>query len=97
MFKYFAKHPFEFDYKKKDPEEFQNRLRALQLCIEHYYMTNPDSSLIGTDIKRPDINMTCSTSLQAVKDFINTTGARYENVYSPITPWMVDLIKNTEI
>jgi hypothetical protein len=97
MFKYLVKDPWVADKKSTEPEELKKRLLTLETCISLYsklYRTSKDFEL---DMKRPDINLTCKQPMDGVKDFINQTGARYENVYSPIAPWMIKNIKNTEL
>ncbi len=69
---------------KTDPAEFQQRVLNLKNCINSYVYLNQTSKLIELDLKKPNINETCKKYMNGLKDFINTTGVSYENVYTPI-------------
>jgi hypothetical protein len=96
MYKYTSSSPWTFS-NRKDPEEFVKRLDSLKYCVGSYASLNMNKSTYVDDLKRTDINLTCKKQMDAVKEFINRTGAGYENIYSAITPEMVKVIKNTEL
>lgn len=76
---------YKYHPERTDSEEFGFRLRNLDQCISTYAMLNQNVRQLSLDIKRLDINSTCSRQLNQLKEFINKTGAKYENVYSPIS------------
>jgi CRISPR/Cas system endoribonuclease Cas6 (RAMP superfamily) len=69
---------------RTDPEEFNQRVTNLRSCIYTYVYLNQTPNLIQQDLKKPNINETCIKYLNGLKDFVNKTGASYENVHSPI-------------
>ncbi len=97
MFKSTGDDPFKFNKSRTDPEELEKRLAALGACLQTYMVFNPNSEFVEVDLKRTDINSTCMKPMMAVKEFINRTGAGYENIYSPIQPFMISMIKNTQL
>jgi hypothetical protein len=96
MYKHTSTCPWTFT-NRKDPEELERRLNAFKNLIGEYIFLNSVNNKYQEDLSRVDINLTCKKPMDAVKEFINSTGAGYENIYSAITPDMVKLIKNTEL
>lgn len=76
-----------------DSEEFETRVSNLLQCVYMYTEANRSETDFTADLKRVNINQTCSRQFTQLKEFINNTGAKYENVYSPITS---DILRTIE-
>jgi len=85
---------YRFHNNRTDAEEFSFRIKNLDNCIRYYTLLNQTPHQLAVDLKRIDVNATCSRQMNQLKDFINTTGAYYENTYSPLTYELMNLISN---
>lgn len=88
----------ETEYKyhpdRTDPEEYQIRMTNVLKCINSYYFINPDVENLKKDIKRMDVNKICKKPMDQLKEFVMSTGARYNNVYAPVDANLERLIRS---
>ena len=76
-----------------DPEEFRSRVYKLQLCITNYVKLNKEVGQMEKDLRRMDVNTICQREMHYLREFINNTDARYENVYAPVNENLKRLIQ----
>ncbi len=86
---------YKFNKSRTDSEEFNFRIVNLHNCIRYYAAYNSDTDKLSVDLKRADINYTCSRQLNELKSFINSTGGKYENVYAPLSGSVMASIKKS--
>lgn len=83
MFKVVKEGRYKTPTDKASAEEFNIRVENLRSCVGHYNSINPVKHFLKKDLERININETCGKHLNMLKDFINNTGAYYQNVYTP--------------
>jgi hypothetical protein len=87
----------ETDYKyhsdRTDYEEFNYRTINLLKCFNSYFIINPDIENLRNDLKRMNVNKICKKPMDQLKEFVMSTGARYNNVYAPVDGHLEDLIR----
>jgi hypothetical protein len=85
---------YKYNPDRTDNYELDIRLDTLLNCITNYWIWKREPKVFENELKRMDINRVCEPEMLRVKEFINKTGARYENVYAPVTPSLEDVILN---
>lgn len=73
--------PYKAKEGRTDPVELDNRIYNLRNCIGNYFDMHNNIIELEKEAKRFDINRVCKNEVQALRNFANQTGLRYENVY----------------
>jgi hypothetical protein len=84
---------YKYHPDRTDPEEFNIRVSNLMKCVNTYFFVNPDVDALKNDLNRMDINKICKMPMDQLKEFVLTTGVKYNNVYAPIDANLESLIK----
>jgi hypothetical protein len=67
---------------RTDPEELGFRVTNLMDCLQYFLAYHPQVDVLEQEYKRFDINRVCLRELTQLKEFVNETGMKYENVYA---------------
>ena len=75
---------FKYDPNATGPEELLNRFRNVQVCYNSFKSQYYKQKDLERELERPDINNICGVELKILRNFVEKTELRYENVYADI-------------
>ena len=85
---------YKYHSDRTDPEEFDNRRMNLLKCVNTYFFIDSDIGSLRKNLKGIDVNKICKKPLDQLKEFVMSTGARYNNVYAPVDSSLEALISS---